>query len=400
MTTAHWRQRNAVLVTEAHSMGGIAAIRSLGRAGYPVYACASERNALGLASRYATGALLAPEYHDSQFIPWLRDVIAHNNIKAIVPSEGLLLAIRSKLAEFAHLIPVSQRDDVLYRGLSKADLFVELTMPGNDAAHAANLPPSIVVEDAAHVPDAGKLEALGAPLYIKVDACYGDGEASGTVYRATTAAAARERLSQALSHFRKALVQGHVPGQGVGAFFLVWDGKVVAEFMHRRIHEVPHTGGASSFRESWWHQGIRDDALAKLTCLRWSGVAMMEYRWDPATDRFYFIEMNGRFWGSLHLALCAGVDFPMLLMDSFFGHPVTPVLNFPLGVRCRYTFPRDVQYVWSRLKDRHLSIAARGWSVFEFLLLSLDPRVKSDLFFAGDSGLYWKRLWRFVTTLG
>ena len=290
MTTAHWRQRNAVLVTEAHSMGGIAAIRSLGRAGYPVYACASERNALGLASRYATGALVAPEYHDSQFIPWLRDVIARNNIKAIVPSEGLLLAIRSKLAEFAHLIPVSQRDDVLYRGLSKADLFVELTMPGNDAAHAANLPPSVVVADAAHVPDEGTLAALGAPLYIKVDACYGDGEASGTVYRATTAAVARERLIQALSQFRKALVQGHVPGQGVGAFFLVWDGKVVAEFMHRRIHEVPHTGGASSFRESWWHQGIRDDALAKLTCLRWNCVAMMEYRWDPATDR-YFIEM-------------------------------------------------------------------------------------------------------------
>lgn len=381
-------------------MGGIATVRSLGRGGYPVHACATESNALGLLSRYASRSAVSPEYHNSEFVPWLHEYVTRHQVRAIVPSEGLLLAIRSKLAEFAHLMPVSQRDDILYRGLSKADLFEALTKPGGGARHDAHLPPSLVVTDTSPIPDESELAPLGGPLYIKVDACYGGGESPGTVFRAPTAADARQKLAQVLTRYRKALVQGHVPGQGVGAFFLIWEGMVVAEFMHLRLHEVPHTGGVSSLRASWWHQGIRDDALAKLTGLRWSGVAMMEYRWDPNTDRFHFIEMNGRFWGSLHLALCAGVDFPVLLMDSFFGHSVDPISTFPLGVRCRYTFPKDVQYVWSRLKDRSLPISARGWSVIEFLLLSLDPRVKSDLFFPGDSGLYWIRLKRFLLTLG
>ena len=152
----------------------------------------------------------------------------------------------------------------------------------------------------------------------------------------------------------------------------------------------------SSFRESWWHATIRDDALTKLQALGWHGVAMMEYRWDKATDQFYLMEMNGRFWGSLHLALYAGVDFPLLLLDAFHGHLPLPVKEFPQGIRCRLTFPREIQYVWSRLKDSQLSYLSRLWSLVEFLQLSLDPRIYSDLFFPGDTKLYWESIKRFL----
>ena len=118
---------------------------------------------------------------------------------------------------------------------------------------------------------------------------------------------------------------------------------------------------------------------------------MMEYRLDEATGRFYFIEFNGRFWGSVHLALFAGVGFPTLLLDAFHGRPqVAP--GYRTGVRCRNTFPGDVQYVWSRLKDRRLGRGARAWSVLEFALLSLDPRVRNDLLYPGD-----RRLWAIAT---
>ena len=127
---------------------------------------------------------------------------------------------------------------------------------------------------------------------------------------------------------------------------------------------------------------------------------MLEYRWDPETDRFHFIEMNGRFWGSLHLALFAGVDFPKVLLDAFLGRPVTPVTAFQQGIRCRYTFPKELQYVWSRLSDRKLSLRAKLWTIVEFVLLGLNPRVRSDLLFSRDRGLYWRRLVRFARTLG
>lgn len=123
---------------------------------------------------------------------------------------------------------------------------------------------------------------------------------------------------------------------------------------------------------------------------------MMEYRWNPASNEFYFIEMNARFWGSLHLALFAGVDFPRLLIDTFNGYPPATLMQFPLGVRSRVTFPGEINYVWSRWKDRRLSLAARSWSILEFLLLSLNPKVHSDLWFPGDTMLYWHGIKRFA----
>ena len=127
----------------------------------------------------------------------------------------------------------------------------------------------------------------------------------------------------------------------------------------------------------------------------WQGVGMLEYRWDPATGDFCLIEFNSRFWGSLHLALYAGVDFPALLVDAYFGHPrdSTPAR---LGTKCRLTFPNEVEYVWSCLKDRGLPAFTKVWVVAEFFLLGMDPRVKSDMLYDGDRSLYWSMFVRAI----
>ncbi len=371
---------------EAETIGAIGVIRSLGRAGYPVHACAQTPEALGLRSRYCRATAVCPAYRQPEFLDWLRRYLRDHQIRAIVPSEGFLLGIRPAYAEFASLLPLPAREDVLYRGLSKADVYRTLTSAGQDVG--VNLPPSLCL--AVSDPDVSEpgLARLGCPLFLKVDGCHSRSGEPGLVMRARTVAEAAEALAALRKRFEKVLVQGFVPGRGVGTFFLVWDGEILAEFQHRRIHEVPHTGGVSSFRESYVHPAIRDDAVKKIRCLGWRGVGMLEYRLDEATGRNYFIEFNGRFWGSLHLSLFAGVDFPALLLDVFHGHPQPPPV-YSLGVRCRNTFPQEVQYVRSRLKDRRLSVGARAKSVLEFVLLSVDPRVHNDLLYPGDRGLWF-----------
>lgn len=386
-----WRSALPVLVTEAQTMGSIAVIRSLGRAGYPVHAAAARADALGLGSRFSSKSVLCPE-SQGEFIPWLREYVRTQAIRAIIPSEKVLLHMRPCFAEFAPLLPFA-KCETLYAGLSKFDLFSMLQSRSDLARH---LPPTLLVPGTRDLPSVDELAALGRPLYIKTDGTYAVSQASGSTYKRTSPALAREQLQRLAPEFRKIMVQGHVPGEGVGAFFLLWDGKLIAEFMHHRLHEVPHTGGVSSLRESWWHQAIRDDALQKLRALNWQGVAMLEYRWRPETNDFYLMEMNGRFWGSLHLALYAGVDFPELLLDCFHGHTPPEVHNFQRGLRCRNTFPMEVQYVWSRLKDGELGWGARMWSVAEFFTLMLDPRVRSDMYFPGDRGLYWDSVKRFL----
>jgi predicted ATP-grasp superfamily ATP-dependent carboligase len=53
----------------------------------------------------------------------------------------------------------------------------------------------------------------------------------------------------------------------------------------------------------------------------WQGVAMVEFKVEANTGTPYLLEVNGRFWGSLQLAIDAGVDFPALLVDAATGKP-------------------------------------------------------------------------------
>ena len=67
-------------------------------------------------------------------------------------------------------------------------------------------------------------------------------------------------------------------------------------------------------------------------------VAMVEYKLDAATGTAYLMEINGRFWGSLQLAIDAGVDFPLLLVRCALGERVAPESRLSR----RYTWPMVV----------------------------------------------------------
>jgi hypothetical protein len=389
-----WRSDCPVLVTDAHAMGSIAVIRSLGRAGYPVHSCSQHADALGFFSAFNKTRAICPPYSDPAFLDWLRCYIQRHKIRAIVPSEGFFLSVRPFFKEFSPLIPFSSSESVVYAAMSKYDQFATLANDQRSKASKEHLPPLVFVESKEEVPTTEALDALGAPLYVKVDGCYSRGGEGGTVHKASSGAEAQQLTRKLITRYSRVLIQGHVQGQGTGAFFLVWDGKLLAEFMHLRLHEVPHTGGVSSYRKSWWHQKMRDDALAKMKAMSWQGVGMMEYRWDPATDQFHLVEMNGRFWGSLHLPIFSGVDFPALLVDAFHGRPPLEVVKAREEAACRYTFPRELMYVWSRWKDAQVSWPSKFSSILEFFLLGLDPRIYSDLWFAGDRMLYWRQLLR------
>jgi hypothetical protein len=394
-----WRNEYPVLVTEAHTLGSIAIIRSLGRAGYPVHACSEHPNALGFYSRFAEASVVCPTYQDPAFCCWLRRYIQDHRIRAIIPSEGFLLAVRRSFSEFSPLLPYSSSESVVYAAMSKSDQMAAFTEGPLSEAASKHLPPFVLLQGAQNSVGARALNGLKPPLFIKVDGCHARDVEDSAVYSVSTVEQSQELLQRLSPRFNKVLVEGHVAGRGAGVFVLLWNGQPLAEFMHLRLHEVPHTGGVSSYRKSWWHQAMHDDALVKLKAMEWQGVAMMEYRWDSRTDDFHFVEMNGRFWGSLHLALFAGVDFPAMLLDAFHDHRPSPVLGARNESRCRYTFPRDFMYVWSRWKDKKLGWSAKFGSALEFLFLALNPKVHSDLWFPGDRMLYWRQLWRFFREL-
>jgi predicted ATP-grasp superfamily ATP-dependent carboligase len=70
---------------------------------------------------------------------------------------------------------------------------------------------------------------------------------------------------------------------------------------------------------------LADCAVRLLRALSWQGVAQLDFRHDPKTGRFALLEINGRFWGSVAVAVEAGLDFPFYAWQLAHGRiPVMP----------------------------------------------------------------------------
>jgi predicted ATP-grasp superfamily ATP-dependent carboligase len=133
------------------------------------------------------------------------------------------------------------------------------------------------------------------------------------------------------------LLQQRVVGAGTGIFLLLWDGMLKAQFAHKRLYEKPPSGGVSVYRESVSiDEGLRDRSRALLDRFGWRGVAMVEYKLDSATGQPYLMEVNGRFWGSLQLAIDSGVDFPRILVACALGKRSQQMPSYRVGVRSRW----------------------------------------------------------------
>jgi hypothetical protein len=54
------------------------------------------------------------------------------------------------------------------------------------------------------------------------------------------------------------------------------------------------------------------------------------------------MEINAKFWGSIALAIAAGVDFPVLLYRLAKGEKIEARPPYRLNVRCRWLLPGDI----------------------------------------------------------
>jgi len=133
------------------------------------------------------------------------------------------------------------------------------------------------------------------------------------------------------------LLQEYCAGAGVGIEMLLHHGECLAAFQHRRIKEFPYTGGISvtAIAEAV-NQKLLDSSLALLRALRWEGVAMVEYKVNP-DGRAVFMEVNGRYWGTISLPIAAGIDFPLYQWQLLHGERPEIPKSYSIGTKWRFT---------------------------------------------------------------
>jgi hypothetical protein len=80
---------------------------------------------------------------------------------------------------------------------------------------------------------------------------------------------------------------------------------------------------------------VIQDAVRLLKSLDWDGIAGVQFHYDPATDKYIFLEINPRFIGGLPTVIMAGFHAPFLLWQSHFEPEKMRRPAYRLGLRTR-----------------------------------------------------------------
>jgi predicted ATP-grasp superfamily ATP-dependent carboligase len=362
----------SVLVTDGDERAALAVVRSLGRAGYAVHVCGPQRRTLSAVSRRAVGAFASPDplRAPAAFVRAVGQYVSTHRIDVVLPiSEAALLAVLSSPEDLAGAtVPFPPlhtfRAVTDKRALGEVARRIGLAVPPQWEV--------LTPADADHI----DVDALSFPVVLKPARSVGEHEgvrSKQTVRHARDASELRTQLAALPAAAFPVLVQRRLIGPGCGVFLLRWNDVTVASFSHRRIREKPPAGGVSVYAEAV----APDPALVAqserlLAALDWNGVAMVEYKMDASTGIAYLMEVNGRFWGSLQLAIDAGVDFPALLVQCVLQHALPPTPAYRAGVRGRWWWG-EVDHVLARLRRSDAELAlppgspSRTATVLDFL---------------------------------
>jgi predicted ATP-grasp superfamily ATP-dependent carboligase len=367
-----------ILLTDGTERATLAGARSLVAAGYDVHVAAARRLSLACVTRgvHHCPVTTDPYADPAGFTAEVGKVIADRAIEVVLPVTDVSV---EAILEHRDLLPRAVA--VPYPGLPSYQLasdklqLLELARaagfavpetvvfhgPDERLAREAQVYPAVVK------PHRSVVRHEGRRRHLRV-AFVPDAEACNRVLAALPPAAF------------PVLLQRRVSGTGDGFFALRWDNRIVAHFAHRRLREKPPSGGESTYRESIRPDPqLLDAGQRLLEALQWNGVAMIECKHDAATGRHVIMEINARLWGSLQLAIDAGVDFPTLLVRCALGD-IPPVRReYQVGVRSRW-FWGDVDNLHMRLipsADPNVRVAvaapaaARLRAVLEFLAVRL-----------------------------
>jgi predicted ATP-grasp superfamily ATP-dependent carboligase len=379
-----------ILVLDANQRSALAVIRSLGRRGMPVIAGDHLAASIGGASRYAvqTVKYASPATDPRQFTAQIATLVRQLDIGIVMPATDLttmLLVTQPQAIHPARLAAPSARS---YEALTDKRALLELAARVDVAA-----PETKVTRDAAQIREAAR--EFGYPLVLKpARSRYQRGtEVLATTVRIVRNAAELENELRALSWLADmpCLTQRFIPGHGAGIFALCGPDGPLTWFAHKRLREKPPSGGVSVLCESVdVNATMQTMATRLLTACQWSGVAMIEFRVTPEGVP-YLMEVNGRFWGSLQLAIDSGIDFPWLMYQLAQGAAVAAPLPYTRGRRLRWLLG-DVDNLILQLRARATGGGTKARAVARFLRSFFDLSCRQEVFRWSDPKPGWREL--------
>ena len=346
------------LVTDAHIPSAVSGIRALGREGLAVAALAPRRSAVGLWSRYCAARAVGPD--------------------SVTDPDGFMAAVHRVVERHGRLVVYPGQDEALNALLADepglpADAV--LPYPGPEALAALR--------------DKRRLATLAADAGLATPSAFAVGQAGqllsgelpdgavvkpslpGGAFAEVRLADSREDLRAVLATVpagEEVVLQERLSGRLMAVSVLVdRDGDLVRRFQQVSLRTWPPDAGISSLAVSVEpDEALVEACRALLAAAGYWGLAQLQFL--DAADGRRLIDVNTRFYGSLALALAAGVNLPAA------WHAVT--LEQPAGTPQPYR--AGVSYRWV---EADLMAATRG---IRGRLTSRGPRPRTGPMWARD----------------
>lgn len=323
-----------VLVLDGQTTQALACVRSLGRAGYSPLVASRHRWPLAGWSRWASGRRRIVA-ETGRALADLRGWAVAQDIAVVLPMTErscLLLNLEREIWEAAGIRVGCAESPVLAQAFDKGR-----TLEAAQACGVA-IPPTRFPTSQAEVIEAGR--ELGLPCVVK--ARFSEALVGTALLRGGGASyvSRPDELLPAVARNRQGphwpILQGFVGGEGKGVSGLCDRGRPLALFAHERLRDVRPTGSGSTLRRSIpLDDRLREPVERLLAELQWHGPVMVEFR-DDGDGPPCLMEVNGRFWGSVQLAISAGVDVPRMWLELLSGGASAPPASYAHGVTLRW----------------------------------------------------------------
>jgi predicted ATP-grasp superfamily ATP-dependent carboligase len=338
--------RRVLVLGPAASRGSLAAVRSLGRAGWTVGVASPQRGSLVARSRHVhTWHPCPPPSQPEDFERALTQILQDSGYAVVLASgdDWLvgLLRLRDRLPAVVPYAPTSSVLQVLDK----------LTLHRLAGAAGLLVPPTVVADDTSVL-------AWEGPAVVK-PRHHGLIPLDGRRLEAAVLAGSdiEPQVRRVHAHGTAALLQPPLRGPLVALVVLTdRDARPVALAQQESLGVWPPRAGVSTrARLTPVDPAIAGPALAMLADLEWYGLAQLQFVATPQGP--VLLDLNPRWYGSMALAVAGGLDLPDLWCRLALGLDPGPSLPPAVGTR----------YAWMEGDLRRAVVERRGGLLHDVL---------------------------------
>lgn len=336
-----------ILCTNGMLSKTLAVVRSLGSRNIKVIVSEKTRWHVSGMSKYCAKTVLSPDPSDQpdRYKDWLFDVIRREKCDMLFPMDDDTMTITienyGELLKLCKLI-VPPRESY-EKALDKAETIKIAKLAG------VSCPATIETFHLGDHPNKEELlkwiGQLSVPIVIKPRFSSG---ARG-IRIVNQEDQIWEAFQEVHRHYPYPVIQEYIPPGDKYDICLCYDARhqLKAAYAQKQIRNYPIQKGPSTVHESVHAPELIELAQRLFMHIPWNGVADIEFMIDPRNGQPMLMEINPRFWSSLHLSIRSGVDFPWIMYQIMEGNDVPPTEEYILGKRGRALLPGDILHFLS-----------------------------------------------------